>query len=118
MTLASEKSLKGLVLFRSCNKTNLEGPQKYKDCVYPFIYNGLSYDYCAPREDDKGKTFCATKTDPDHQLIKDQFGFCDSDCNLEPLSMFGFFLLFYYEHEKKIPSSTIYCAAYIIITLK
>ena len=52
----------------------------YKDCVYPFVYKNVTYNFCAPYFGDVEKFICATNTDDNQQLIGDQWGFCDTEC--------------------------------------
>jgi Fibronectin type II domain len=55
-----------------CEKTNTEGPQKEKNCVFPFEYKNKVYDSCTNiGETDKTKFWCSTEVDSsgNHQVI-------------------------------------------------
>ncbi len=62
--------------------TNLEGPQKRKKCVYPFIYKAKTYNHCTTDGRTDGKRWCATKVDEKREYIENEIGICDPDSKI------------------------------------
>jgi len=58
-------------------------------CIFPFTYQGLTYNDCTT--DGDKIPWCATATDKNGHLILDQWGYCSNECQTNP-------------HSEEIPS--------------
>lgn len=69
----------GLAAARGCFTTD-RSPNV--PCVFPFIYQGKTYDECTRDSDPEGKRWCATKVDDDGLYIENsgQYGYCSQQC--------------------------------------
>ena len=58
----------------------IDGPSNGTACVFPFIYNGVTYEACTMFID--VKPWCSTMVDDNGVLINGQgnWGYCDSEC--------------------------------------
>ena len=73
--------LAGILLLVECRKEVWTCETKdNQECVFPFVYNGTTYENCTTNAlDDKPNpnAWCATETDGDDMMVK--FGECDLD---------------------------------------
>ncbi len=66
-----------------CTKTNLEGPQKNRSCIFPFTvtHNHLNFTYneCTGNHEIPGRLWCSTKVDDfgNHVINQTEWGYCD-----------------------------------------
>ena len=67
---------------QKCKTTNEDGPQKNRSCVFPFIYQEITFESCTNRSDPDNKFWCSTKVDKDGKHVgnRSEWGFCDRDC--------------------------------------
>jgi len=63
---------------QKCLKTNGEGEQPVKPCVFPFIHKGKEYNECTSDNDLDGKKWCSTDVDSNGNHKKNQWGYCDT----------------------------------------
>ena len=50
------------------------------DCVFPFIYKGVSYNSCTKAESSNGAPWCATKVDSNGEAVNGAWEDCDEGC--------------------------------------
>jgi hypothetical protein len=62
-----------------------------KACVFPFRFNGVTYNGCT--EDEDGR-WCSTKTDERGNHVTGNWGICSSNCPFYGASFFIYFLHF------------------------
>ena len=57
-------------------------PDPGKKCVFPFKYNGKTYQGCPPDNFVKDKRWCSTATDENgnHIIGDNKFGICEDKC--------------------------------------
>ena len=59
----------------------MSGPSPNMSCIFPFKYNGITYQKCT-NDGDKG--WCATSVDESGELVDfTKYGFCEQGCNLK-----------------------------------
>jgi len=65
----------------------VSGPSANQPCVFPFKWNGKTYNNCPVDSDDTNETWCSTKTDSNGNHITGQglWGHCGSKCKKEGL---------------------------------
>ena len=61
-----------------------DGPDANKACVFPFQYDGTSYNNCTTKDHDQ--LWCATEVDADGDYIDGQWGNCNSNCGTSKTS--------------------------------
>merc|ERR1712211_2173 len=68
-------------LRRTCS--TVSGPSAGKPCVFPFTWQGKTFNSCTKEGDDQGKLWCSTMVDQagNHVTGQGQYGFCSSTCN-------------------------------------
>merc|ERR1712210_252690 len=68
-------------LRRTCN--TVSGPAAGKPCVFPFTWQGKTFNSCTKEGDDQGKLWCSTMVDQAgiHIAGQGQYGFCAPTCN-------------------------------------
>merc|ERR1712130_891922 len=68
-------------LRRTCN--TVSGPSAEKPCVFPFTWQGKTFNSCTKEGDDQGKLWCSTMVDQagNHITGQGQYGFCSQACN-------------------------------------
>merc|ERR1712226_1142598 len=68
-------------LRRTCN--TVSGPSAGKPCVFPFTWQGKTFNSCTKEGDDQGKLWCSTMVDQagNHVTGQGQYGFCSQACN-------------------------------------
>ena len=49
----------------------VSGPNPGKPCIFPFKYNGKTYNGCEKDHEDETKTWCSTKVDSKGQIISE-----------------------------------------------
>ena len=68
--------------------TTVSGPDPGKACVFPFNFNGVTYNACTLDGNTAGQTepWCSTLTDAngDHIGSQGNWGFCSSNCASPP----------------------------------
>ncbi len=54
-----------------------------KPCIFPFTYEGVTYNNCTVANDPDNMPWCSTKVDEDGNHVKAgrYWGHCDPDCN-------------------------------------
>lgn len=69
------KALNGVVtLMLRCPKTNQEGTHKHKDCIFPFNFEGKSFDACINLDQaDPTKYWCPTRLDDNRNFIVSKY---------------------------------------------
>ncbi len=57
--------------------------KKVKPCIFPFTYEGVTYNNCTIVNDPDDKPWCSTNLDEDgnHVVSGRYWGHCDQDCN-------------------------------------
>ena len=60
---------------------------EFKPCMFPFNYDGGTYDTCTNVNDPDGKLWCSTKLDEygNHDQSGGYWGHCGQDCTTRPL---------------------------------
>ena len=58
--------------------TNEKGNEKGKDCVFPFIYHQIKYDFCT--NVDEEDYWCYTEVDKNGAGVEGKWGYCDANC--------------------------------------
>jgi len=58
--------------------TNEKGNEKGKDCVFPFIYKSIKYDFCTKVEEED--YWCYTEVDSGGKGVDGKWGYCDANC--------------------------------------
>merc|ERR1711910_194268 len=68
-------------LRRTCN--TVSGPAAGKPCVFPFTWQGKTFNSCTEEGDDQGKLWCSTMVDQAgiHIAGQGQYGFCSQAWN-------------------------------------
>ena len=51
-----------------------------KNCVFPFVYNGNTYNGCTTDESFNGLAWCATSVDRNRNVYHESWGDCVSSC--------------------------------------
>ena len=66
----------------ACSTTSGEDPNK--PCVFPFIFKGITYNWCTKDGNESGDTeaWCATKVDGsgEYERGTTNWGFCEPKC--------------------------------------
>ena len=64
--------------------TTVSGPDTGRQCVFPFIFKGITYVSCTDILESPGREWCSTKVDSDGNHINGQgyYGYCGSDCGI------------------------------------
>ena len=55
------------------------GNRPNQQCMFPFIYDGTSYDECTTT-DNNGIPWCSTKISPAGDFLAGEWGNCGIDC--------------------------------------
>ena len=60
----------------------VSGPKPGRDCIFPFKWNGQTFNSCPVDPDDKSKRWCSTKVDSNgnHVPNQNEYGHCGSFC--------------------------------------
>ena len=64
----------------------MSGPTPYKPCVFPFHYDGRTFNTCTFHDGIEKKAWCATKVDDSGNVLygeydeSDHWGNCGSNC--------------------------------------
>ena len=60
----------------------MSGPNPGKPCIFPFKYNGKTYNGCEKDHEDGTKTWCSTKVDSKghHVPGQNEYGHCGKNC--------------------------------------
>ena len=60
----------------------VSGPNPGRDCIFPFKWNGQTFNSCPVDSDDKSKWWCSTKVDSNgnHVPNQNEYGHCGSSC--------------------------------------
>ena len=53
------------------------GPSPYVPCIFPFTFDGITYNQCAL---DTDGYWCSTKVDSSGEHIEGHWGSCDENC--------------------------------------
>ena len=63
----------------------VSGPKPNVLCIFPFKYEGNSYNFCPIDPVDPNKHWCSTKVDSSGQHVagSGEYGTCGSDCPVE-----------------------------------
>ena len=75
-----------------------------KQCIFPFNYEGQTYNQCSREDFHVTMAWCATMVDDNEELVKDQWGVCGDKCPKN-----GKINLFFYispveeKHKKNLP---------------
>ncbi len=66
----------------------VRGPDGYgttgESCVFPFIFQGVTYNACTNAGEPDDTMWCSTKTDKCDLHITGQWGYCSKTCHSEP----------------------------------
>ena len=63
----------------SCvTKTTAKKPSK--PCIFPFRYNGKTYDFCTTDDDDNDEGWCATAVKANGDIQRGNWGHCEDEC--------------------------------------
>ena len=88
MLIRSVASLLGLALLTSAQKCSVTqerdpGQVETVPCVFPFTWQGKTFNSCTKEGDDQGKLWCSTMVDQagNHVTGQGQYGFCSQGCN-------------------------------------
>ncbi|XP_059099182.1 phenoloxidase-activating enzyme 1-like [Tigriopus californicus] len=65
--------------------TTKSGPRPHQICVFPFIFNGKSYDKCTTFSDPNNESWCSTLVDSTGTHITGNWGYCS--CRDNPTSL-------------------------------
>ena len=57
----------------------MSGPVPDKECVFPFVFKGKTYEECTTVEN-FGVSWCSTKVDTDGHHIENNWGVCGPTC--------------------------------------
>ena len=65
-----------------------DGPEEGKACVFPFTWQGVTYDQCQPWEyggqwETDGELWCSTETDDQGTHVEGHFGICSDSCPVD-----------------------------------
>jgi len=64
--------------------TTVPGPDRSgkqdKPCVFPFTFEGVTYDECTPVTDPDDRMWCSIKTDNRDQHVRGEWGYCSDAC--------------------------------------
>ena len=52
---------------------------KGNSCVFPFIYDGETYNCCTVKDSYKGASWCATEVNEDGEVLEGKLGNCEED---------------------------------------
>ena len=69
-----------------CSRTVWGGPSgPGKDCIFPFILNGIKYTMCTTANEGSNRPWCPTKLDKLGRvdIVSNHFGYCDPNCPYE-----------------------------------
>jgi len=71
---------------QSVSCSTVGGPDPYKQCKFPFTWNGNTYYGCPVDPDHRGKRWCSTQVDGygNHVTGKRKYGFCSNTCPKHP----------------------------------
>ena len=58
-------------------KATPQSEPDFQPCVFPFKYNGQTYDECTTAESENGKPWCALKVDRRGEVVPNQWGDCE-----------------------------------------
>ena len=63
----------------------VSGPKPNTPCIFPFKYNGNTYNFCPIDPEDSTKHWCSTKVDSSGQHVagSGEYGTCGPDCPVE-----------------------------------
>ena len=62
-------------LFNECTTDGRGGSGHLKKCIFPWTYNGMTYDGCA-NPNNANNLWCATKVYANSQLVEEEWGYC------------------------------------------
>ena len=99
------------------------GPDPYRQCVFPFRWNGKTYYGCPIDPDDSSHRWCSTKVDGygNHVTGRGKYGYCSRSCPKHqsgrpyrpaPIKSMTNELFFYLDHHL---SFFIYVKLYFVI---
>ena len=64
----------------------ISGPDTGKQCVFPFIHQGNTYQTCTAFNHDQ--LWCSTEVDDSGAYIQDKWGNCGDGCNQGKVCLF------------------------------
>ena len=59
---------------------NKKGIEKTKQCIFPFKFNGKTYNKCTKDESENGQPWCAFKVNRRGEVVKGKWADCDPGC--------------------------------------
>ena len=75
-----------------CKTTSGEYGTTKVPCIFPFKYNGITYNACTTDQTNPGDpAWCATEVDEMGLEVKDKYGYCEEKCQPGKLIFFETF---------------------------
>ena len=56
------------------------GKRPSKPCIFPFRYNGKSYDSCTTDDDPDNEFWCAIEVKANGDIQRGEWGYCEDEC--------------------------------------
>ena len=74
--------IKVIFTFLECKATfvNKKGIEKQRNCVFPFTYEGKTYNKCTKDNSENGKSWCAYKVNRAGVAVDGKWADCDEGC--------------------------------------
>ena len=73
--------LSGYETSKKASCTTVSGEKSNKTCIFPFIYNGITFNSCTLSwSHDHTKAWCSTRVDESGKHISGHYGFCEPAC--------------------------------------